>query len=251
MPAIDAWQVLSDSFIAVTQDITQGLDATQIVSVRCAGKAQADACLECVQVMRKLNPDVPPNCSHICDCRLKGINLNQIVRLQYDAIAKRTSFQEFESTFYSTLALSAQRADVRLTEAALSANCNTPTCQQFQAQLRTVYAQLGSESMQSILNAVSLVQTVQLRGPGLIAGVNMEQMADVIMRTLQSQDNLQAVMQKVQNYINMSTSVVALASTQILIVWIVMIVTVLVIGSVVAWIIITIIQISQFLLLER
>lgn len=229
---VNVAKVLADTIISVTQDLTQGTSATQIVSIDCSsdneGWNRAKACTDCIAFWTnrsKYNGDnqSEEQCNFVCSCEIDDINLQQQITCNFVALQTTVNETTFFESFMSNLYLRAERKELYLPGIESSDSINS-----LSASITSIYNKLRQQTMQSALQSLATVQVVTLKGPGLITGVNMKQMVDMVSNVLQSSAVLTEDITNIESDLLSLTTLISLAAIEQLIVSIVMILAVMI-----------------------
>lgn len=198
LTSLNITRVLADTIVSMTQDISQGIQASQIVSLNCHNTRDPklpnqpsfqERCAQCVEfwtsreraagVTKPDQAEISQTCKYVCSCRIQDVNLRQVVAVNFRSLQETNRQQEFFATFIDNLVLEASAEGVHgLPDPA--------KIDAVQKKVNEVYELLVSDTVQQSLQSLEAVQVLRLRGPGLISAVDMNQMINMVSTVLQS-----------------------------------------------------------------
>jgi hypothetical protein len=216
---LDVNEVVSNTLISVSQVITQAIGATQLINVQCT-KNQKN-CNDCVQFWAKkyksenrdpLAQAIEETCKYACNCSMSDIDLSQKISCDFKNWQSSCTAVDFYNSFMSNLYLSAyQRQET------LPGLNDDNKIKAVQEKVSQVYNELTSSTFQSALTSLQATQVVTLKGPGVLTGVNMQQMVKVVSNVLQSSTTVSKLLNELQELmISLTTQVVNAAINQLI-----------------------------------
>jgi hypothetical protein len=231
MSQININKIVSDTLIAVTQVITQGAEAYQLISVNCTDNQTL--CTECVSrwatLYKKegLDPkamQIQETCKYVCNCEVNDVNLSQQIVCDFSAYQDNVSSQEFFDSFMSNLYLESYSNNVSLPGLGLESNMEI-----LQKQVSSIFSKLQQDSVQESLQALKTVQLIDLTGAGSVTGVNMTQMVTMVSSVLQTNETIIKEINTLESILLSLTTQITMAGIEQLITSILMIFAVIII----------------------
>lgn len=177
--------ILSQSVIAVTQQLGQGVSNFQIVDVNCDSSARAEACIACVDFWTKqgeLNDkEIISACQFACVCLVDDLYLKSNVIVDFSTMVTAVTAHEFEDVFIQNLYLEAD---------AQGKSMYGKDLEDVRSIANSIFTKMQSDTVQKSFQQLSSVQSVTLRGPGTITAVSITSMANAISSVILSSDTL-------------------------------------------------------------
>ena len=221
MPAvqIDVNQLISNTLIAVTQNITQSTYASQLINVNCTTNQQdCNACIAFwVNRYKTANqsPDndkIAENCKYICNCSLTDVDLTQTVKCNFKSFATVVTENNFFNSFKSNLYIQMNQTDSYIPAIDSSSNMDS-----IQKKVNSIHSALSSDTFQATLQSLQTTQSLSLDGPGSITAVSMSQMVDVVSNALQSNETVNTAINELRDeLISMGLQVVNAGLNQLI-----------------------------------
>ena len=170
---VDVINIVAQTVISTTQIVAQGLSAYQIISVTC----DIETCDKC----KKDHEEIVQICDHICNCKLQNIDLKQHMKCNFSNLLLIEN-DVFVNTFIDNLcvAISEKQQHVDTTELK---ELHTKT-------ITNIFTELQSNSMQTALQSLAVTQVITLKSGGIITGVNMVTMVDMVSTILMRSENI-------------------------------------------------------------
>ena len=220
---INASKVVTEAYLAITQDIAQGVYSNQKIEILCNKPKGREMCNGCILQLKSygFNPyDIERLCSSLCNCKMENVNLGQIISFNSSIFTKASVKQEFETQILNNIAQQSKQQEGGLF-------IDGDTISNTVKTIDKLFTGMNSSSFQSAVNSMSTIQQVRLSGAGTIINVDMNIATDYISTILETNKETSSSIQELQNNIlQLSTQVASAGLTQ-LIMWIVRIVTLL------------------------
>ena len=223
---INATSVVVEAYLAITQDISQGVTGRQIVSIDCGGDGKSKACNECIKYtkneLKRPPKEVQALCASICTCNIDNIKLKNMISFNAKAFLKVNAKEQFKTQINNSITQKAKQSGGDLFTIPDKTTNLTKT-------IDNLYTKMSTGSIQTALQNVQNLQTVSLAGPGDIYNVDMTVAIDYISTILTSDNSIMSSLDELtQNILQLSTQVTNAGLAQ-LIMWIVKIVLIIVI----------------------
>lgn len=187
---IKAGQVVAEAYLYVTQDISQGVNSSQIVSIDClndkevaqkcldCGKAVADMVYEKGGTQEEADAEVKKLCIEPCQCNMEDINLTQTITVNFDAInganAKQLFTQSVENSIYNEANQQTKGLTFGNRDKVVSNISNQ------------IFEKLKLSNVSTSLQQLKNIQVISLKSPGNLTAVNAKQAIDYVSTVLQS-----------------------------------------------------------------
>jgi hypothetical protein len=196
-------KAVSDAFLSITQDISQGIYNSQEISVDCYGDTKNQSCMSCIDFWIKYNKTKAPLkqlsmeqmrevCEGICECKMSNINLSQNINLNLKSFITNSSSQDFQEKIMNSLSQQANSSGQSFypTETRTS-NINKT--------INKLYTSMTTDSFQSSIQGLKTLQNIKFSGPGIISNVNMNQVTKYISTLLISDKSTSKLMAELTN----------------------------------------------------
>lgn len=222
-------QIISSCYLAISQDIAQGLSAQQIISVSCDDEKSKKLCNDCIDnllnVAKRNNVALPPEniestCAGICECQIGNVKLGEQISMDSTIFMQSVNQQKFVTMVINSLAQ-------EVSQNASSFFAAGDRVQQMTKTINDLYNSMRTTSFQTAVNGLRNLQTISLEGPGKVFNVDMTQAVNYVSRILQIETTTASILDQLQNNIITITTQVASAGLAELILWIVRIVMLL------------------------
>jgi hypothetical protein len=215
-----AAQIAAEAYLAVSQDISQGVIDQQIVSIDCNEGDSLKYCYECNAWWKDYMDSTPgaiemlvtPGqtqeeainmlCSTQCDCIVGNIDLSSNIKVNMQTVQNTDSSADFETQIKNSLAqkVSAQGGGL---------DFGADSQANFSNHVSNLYQGIRSSSVQRALSGLEALQVVTLKGPGHVLNVQLTDAIDYVAKTFQNESSTQNIL------MDLETSIIQ-ATTQIL-----------------------------------
>ena len=182
---LDAINIISNAYLAITQNITQAVGISQVVSVNCG----IESCNDCVKTWEdQFNagkyPEVTDKdafirdvgCKPICNCSIDTVNLNQQVSINVDAFTSTDTSEQFKTQIMNGIYTEAKKKGVTV---------ETGSADKLTTAISNVYNTLKSTSMQAIFHGVTSIQEVTLKGAGSVVNAKLSNLINYVSSSIQ------------------------------------------------------------------
>ena len=224
-----ATKVVTDVFIDITQQISQGLSALQIVNVDCNSNGAGQNCLDCIQAWKKLSndPNIPKKtCNSVCVCKVENIDMDQNIVLNLDSWLSYSNKDDFLKKINSSISQNAQSSGQSLYPNGDSSGDRQTNITNV---TNNIFDAMKSTTFQQAIQSIKTLQIINLQGGGSITNVNLNDFAQYFGQILQNNtDTSSLITQLDASMIQLSTSVTD-AGLARLILWIVRIIVAVII----------------------
>jgi hypothetical protein len=241
-----AADIAAEAYVAVTQDISQGANAQQIVSIECNEGQSLEYCLDCKAwwknyidktpgaIERLITPGqtqqqaIDMLCSAQCDCIAGNIDLSSHIRINMDTFYNSGSADAFATQIKNSLAQKASSQG-----GALDLGGNNQA--NMSKQVTQLYESMSSDSFKTSVQGLETIQEVKMSGPGRVLNVRLDEAIDFVSKILQTDSGTQGIVSNLETSIIQSTTQILDAGLAQLILIIVQIVVLIVIIIAVAY----------------
>jgi hypothetical protein len=193
---VDVCTLISDTIVSVTQDISQGLQASQIISVDCSQSDKSDVCLDCVQTLSDLQKNqgedvdqtwIQEQCKSTCICEVSEADINAHISCNFSALLDKNMEAKFVTAFKNNMYLDAQQKNSSFPGMASNQEV-------LDVSISKVFQKLNSETIQTSLQSIQTLQNINLKGPGEVKAINLSLMvtmvSTVILKSSEMQESL-------------------------------------------------------------
>jgi hypothetical protein len=214
--------IVSDAMLAVVQDIHQGVNADEVISVRCDGTQ----CQDCISNIKKIFPNSSPSqtksaCFPICSCVIDGINMSEQISVNFQAFQTQSGQADFVAQIKNALTLRAKQQGGDIFTAPDREKATTDTA------LR-IHQYISENMIEKITQAFAASQVLELTGPGKITNASLAGAKKVLQTSIESETGLaDDLTQLTENIIALTTEVTNAGLAEV-IKWIVRIVLIIV-----------------------
>lgn len=186
-------KILAEAYLYITQDTTQSVDSSQIISLNCSNKKTNELCLECKKGIRDLNDKMrkgggtkkdifsdKKDCDDPCNCTIEKVDMKQLINVNFSAIKKSEAKQLFNQALLNSMTNQSTVGG----DSTLSFGNNTMDT--ISKISNNIYDKMMTEDFQSSIQTLKNMQVISLEGPGKIVTVNMTQAIDFVSKVFQS-----------------------------------------------------------------
>ena len=228
---IDVNEIISNTIISVTQNISQTVSASQVLSVNCT-KNQQD-CNDCVKwwvnKYKEANRDpidavIAKNCKYACECSVTNLNMSQAITCNFGALVSTVSQNTFFDSFKSNLYIYMHQRDSYIPGLGSPANMEV-----VQKKVNAVFSELKDDKFQQILQSLETSQIVEIEGPSSVTKVTMKQMVNIVSNATQGSQSVNAAINDLESTLMTMTKQVIDAGLNQLIASLLMIIAIIVI----------------------
>lgn len=192
-------QAISEAYLSITQDVSQGVYALQMVSLDCGGET-SENCLSCISSTKKLTNDskiISDTCKPVCDCSISNIDLSQQISVNFSSFMENSSEADFQSKLLNSIYIQAQQTNNPLNFQ------NKMT--EITNNINIIYNEMRTESFQNSIQSLKSTQIVSLKGAGNITTVNQQFAIDFISNILMSNSTISKAASELTNSVINST----------------------------------------------
>ena len=213
--------IIADATLSVVQDISQGVNAEEVISVRC----DPAACETCISSVKNRFPtssasDVQSCCSPICKCSVDGINMSEQISVNFKAFQSDSSKANFAAQIQNSVTLKAKQQGGDIFSSADREKA-------LRTSSENIHQYISDHMEQTIVQSLTDTQVLSLTGAGSITNASLANAAKVIQTAVESEANLQSsITDLTENIIELTTEVES-AGLEELIKWIVRIVLII------------------------
>lgn len=227
-----ATKVLTDVFIDITQDISQGLAALQILNVDCNSNGAGQNCLACIQAWKKLSndPKIPEKaCNSVCVCKVENINMDQNIVINLQSWLDYTNKEDFIKKINNSINQNAQSSGQSLYPNGGKGDSSGDRVTNIANISNKIYDSMKSTTFQEAIQSIKTLQIINLEGGGSIVNVNLNDFTQYFGQILENNGNTSSLINELDaSMIQLSTSVTD-AGLARLILWIVRIIVAVII----------------------
>ncbi len=229
---ISSTGLVTQAYLNITQNITQGVLGEQLINVDC--KKNTSACNKCISVVKQYGLADGDDYSRICNvcfCTLENVNINNIITIDFNAFISTDQTQEFEQQIQNSLTQQALISGSTLfnTDSNLTALNETSN---------EMYSEMRQSSFQNSLQELKNFQILSINNPNSsVINVDLDLTINFISKILQQNEGTSSILDKYDQSIIQLTSKTVQGSLAVVISWIV---TLFVIAIIVAVFIFTI-----------
>ena len=219
-------RAVTNAYLAITQDISQSLDAQQLVTINCDNYGKNSKCASCVnwwsspQNIGAFKP--PPTsdninelCSSVCNCKASNIQMAQTITINFNSFLRAGARDNFETQLKNSLSQTAQ------TNNTAAPTADTANLSQTANQL---YDSMTDEVFQKSLQGLSSLQVIAVKGPSSLVTVNLSQAIDYIDNILESNQVTASIINEYDTRILQATSQLITGGINELIEWLIQII---------------------------
>lgn len=217
--SVDATAIASAAVVSVTQQVAQAVNAFQAVVCENKSEQLSNLCAQCLSAQaNEGDVDRSELCAGVCRCNIEDVDMRQVVVVNFTALQQQVSEQQFFQSFMNNLYL--QAASEQVAFPGLTAADNVTAIQE---QVNKLYNELRSDSVQTALQGLATNQVVQVKGSGLISGLNMTQMVKQVSTVLQSNISVVQTINRIEQLLVSMTTQFTLTTIDLVLVNIIMI----------------------------
>jgi hypothetical protein len=213
-------KVITDAFIDITQDLSQGLSAFQKLNVDCNSDHTGQNCLNCIEAWKKVSND--PNiaekvCNSVCVCTAKDIIMDQNIVLNLKIWQEYNNKDEFIKKIKDSISQSANSSGQSLYSIG-DRQSNLSNV------INNVYDSMKSNTFMESIQSVKNLQVISVESSGELININFSNFTDYFSSILQTNDSTSSLMDQLDIAMIQLTTKVTDAGLARLILWIVRIV---------------------------
>jgi len=225
---MNAYKIVADAYLSITQDISQGINALQKISVDCG--ENSENCLKAVRLITDLyknrgekatNEMIEKETKSVCLCEIDNVSIGNKISVNFSAITDSDAEQSFKKYLNDSLLQESEKTGTKLFfDGDRIKNLDTVTT--------NIFNSINSTSFTSDIQTLKTVQSVNLKGSGEICNVNLENASDIVSLILQKNKETSAIIEEFQNSIEQYMKITNAGFAQ-LILWVVRIVMLIII----------------------
>jgi len=227
-----ATKVVTDVFIDITQDISQGLSALQILNVDCNSHGAGQNCLDCIKAWKKLSndPNIPEKaCNSVCVCKVENIDMDQNIVLNLQSWLGYTSKDDFTKKINNSINQNAQSSGQSLYPNGGKGDASGDRVTNIGKITNQIFDGMKSTTFQDAIQSIKTLQIINLQGGGSIVDVNLNDFTQYFGQILENNSSTSSLISQLDaSMIQLATSVTD-AGLARLILWIVRIVIAIII----------------------
>ena len=220
-------KVVTDAYLAVTQNLSQSLEAQQLLALRCDSPEKASNCEKCLtwwdqhrgnfnKSPKQAWPDfVNGMCAPVCNCHVNDLTMGQTITINFSSFLKSGAQKQFFNQIKNSLAQKASQNGGGLPSDQTSNISDTSN---------DLYTAMRNETFQSSLQGLSAMQVVSVQGPSSVVTVNLTQAIDFISNMIESNSVVNNAVNNLDNKILEISSRITTGSMNEIIEWIIQIV---------------------------
>lgn len=183
---ISVVRAISESFVTVTQDISQSVLSSQIVSIDCSMDAAGVNCLKCYDTLRAVNASeekMIQTCKNVCNCSIEDVKMNQIITLNTNTFFETDVSQDFSTQFKNSIYSQAKTSG--------SSIFNDTELNSLQTSITKIYNEVKTSDFKAKIDALQTLQVVSLKGAGNIKTVDLNSTIDYVSQAVKSTKSIQ------------------------------------------------------------
>jgi hypothetical protein len=216
---------VAQAYLTLSQDISQGINAQQMILADCSNGKLKNQCYECIERTKKLGftpEQIDSICGMECKCTISNVRLSQRIFYNSQIFQDSSTYEKFKNQFENSLYQQAENKSSGL-------KLQGDETKNVYTQLTSIYNAMRTDTFQSAMEQMKSLQSVVLIGGGKIVDIDMTQAIDYVSRVLQQNSATSSILNSLQ--ISMFQSAVSIVNAGLgqLIVWIVRIVMIIVI----------------------
>jgi len=217
-------EAVTEAYLAITQDISQSLEAQQLILLSCDSKEKRDQCDRCTlwwfNNSRSFNPQpssdyINKMCAPVCSCDVKNVDMSQTILINFSAFMQDSAKSSFFNQVTNSLAQKATQEE---------SGIPTSNTKNSEDTINSLFEKMQSDTIQTAIQGLSAMQIITLQGTGSVAVVNMNQAIDFISTILENNAEVSSELQKLENQIIQESTQITRAGLEEIIEWIIQIV---------------------------
>jgi hypothetical protein len=209
---ISAIRAISESFITISQDISQSALSSQIVSLNCSMDATGTSCLKCYDTLKAVNASeekMLKTCRNVCSCSIEDVKMNQFITLNTDTFFESDVSQEFITQFKNSIYTQAKQSGASI--------FNDTDLNSLQESITNIYNELRTSDFKAKIDALQTLQLVELKGAGSIKTVDLDSTVDYVSKAVNTTKSLQNLIVDIDKKILLVSSQVTKSTMQAII----------------------------------
>lgn len=218
-------QIVTNSIINVTQDISQGLIDYQKLYVNCS-KKNTITCKNCIKTytndLSSLIND--PNLKDVCPscfCLMENINMDKIINLNLSTLQSSSQMVNFSNQINNSI-----KELATLSGSSLSKNYDP---KQFVQVSNKIFAQFKSNTFQTAINQLKNYQEINIKSPNTnIINVKLKVAINYISNILQQNNELSDSINDLDNQVTQILQLTYTSIFQTLISWVITIIIIII-----------------------
>jgi hypothetical protein len=227
----NATNVVTQVFLDIVQDTSQGISGKQILSVDC-NQDKSEFCLKCIKHTKAITDKYPPKtdaqtyirdfCRPVCECKLNDIKMSNTISVNLKAWQEFNSSEEFNQKILDSISQNAYQTQTGIYQTK-DRTSNT------QKTVNDLFNSMKSDSFQESLQTLYSQQIIRIKGPSNILHIDFTQFSKYFSTILNTNKETSDNIQKLEtNMVQLATQV-ANAGLAELIKWIVIIVMLMIV----------------------
>lgn len=215
---------VAQAYLTLSQDISQGLNAQQLILVNCSDKKLKNQCYKCIEKTKSLgftSEQTGRICDPVCKCIVSNVNLSQRIFYNSQIFLSDSKYEDFKTQFDNSLF---QQADNQESGLKLTGNETTNIYQ----NLQKIYKEMRSSTFQSAMDQLVGLQSITIEGAGKVSVIDMTQAIDYVSKVLQQNQTTSSILMDLQSSVLQSAVSIINAGLSQVIVWLVRIAMVIV-----------------------
>ena len=200
---VDVVRALSEAFVAVTQNITQGVLTNQIISINCDRKSAGEACLLCIKTLKNLGFSenyIADNCKVTCTCNIEDINMSQIVTLDLNTTLQSVSNDSFFKQFKNSIVSQTSQSGSNFT------SMSSSEVTSLTSSVSNVFSKMRTTDFKEKVDQVNNLQFITLKGAGQIKNITLKTAVDFVAKCIMSTESIMSDVSEIQKQIITMTS---------------------------------------------
>lgn len=229
-------EMVARTIVSYTQDITQGISAKKIISIDCERKNgdasdRTDSCTKCIKIRKMIQESegdidlaaITSACAFACTCTIADVNQSSNITCNFKVftgiVSKKDAQARLRSTLESVWRIMAVEKKVPLLDFSKESNVSM-----LSDSATSILEECASDKFQKTVQSLGTSQIVQLNSPGLIRGINLTQVVDMVDTILIGTESFQTVIDNIHARVLLTVSSLVRSATTKIIEWVIRIV---------------------------
>lgn len=202
---IDVIRSLSEAFVTVTQDISQGVITNQVASINCDKDANGEACLGCIKALKSVGFDtnyITESCKVSCTCSMENIDMSQIIKLDLDTKLSSVSAETFMKQFENSIVAQSKQEGSKFNY------FSTAEIKTLTQSVTNIFSKMRSIDFKQKVDAINNLQLLTLKGAGTVKNITLKTAINFVSKCIMASENIMSEVTDIEKQIiNMSSQI--------------------------------------------
>lgn len=232
--SINTIQAISEAYLSITQNISQGIYVYQNINIDCSDKTKGNLCMGCINTWQeyyKSHPEISlkdkaefirESCRPACECYIDQVNISQKIIVNFSAFLQANALEQFKTQIMNSINQQANYEQIGIFS-------TDDKVKNIHETVEKLYAIMKESSFQKTIQQLQNTDNVVLIGPAKMVLIDMSQAMTYINTAISSNAEIADILTQLEtNVIQLATQVTSVGLAQIIF-WIVKLVILLLI----------------------